>query len=288
MPASQRPRGLGAAAVANHAATDRVGDDGRDPDHDGRAEVRAHPVNRDVGDDQVDDDQARRSSRRVPAGLRARPTAGGSTRAARGSSRSGTRSRRRSSPRRVPSWCSRSRRRSRWRGRCRRRSRSATTRSGSPSGRACSDTIAPTDGSRPDRLARDDDATAGDHMSLLWAGLIVIVASRRDDQRDAVRPPEGARGQLLRGRRPRRRRVRRDRDRVRGDARVRHLPRLRELRHLALGRRGRGAGRGPAVPDGTALPRRRPRSRCRTTLVCYARNVVDIEWPQMRSGSSAT
>ena len=138
-------RPYGAAAVANHAATDRVGDDRRDPDHDGRAEVRAHPANRDVGDDQVDDDQRDDRRARVPAGRRARPTAGGSTRAARGSSRSGTRSRRRSSPRRVPWSCSRSRRRSRSRGRCRRRCRSATTRSGFPSGRACADTIAPND-----------------------------------------------------------------------------------------------------------------------------------------------
>ena len=46
-------------------------------------------------------------------------------------------------------------------------------------------------------------------------------------------------------------------DRVRDPARVRRLPRLRELRHVAQRRRDRGAGRRPAVPDGPAPPRGR-------------------------------
>ena len=84
---------------------------------------------------------------------------------------------------------------------------------------------------------------------------------------------DGARGQLLRGRRPRGRRVRRDRDRVRGDARVRHLPRLRELRHLALRRRGRGEVVAQQFETAQFLPAaaRQPLS---DALVCYARTVV--------------
>ena len=91
-------------------------------------------------------------------------------------------------------------------------------------------------------------------------------------------------GQLLRGRRSRGRRLRRARDRLRRAARLRRLPRVRELRHLAQRRRGRGADRRAAVRDG-AVPARAVRAPLSGELVCYARTVVHQEWPQMEAGT---
>ena len=60
---------------------------------------------------------------------------------------------------------------------------------------------------------------------------------RRGDRgrHDALRAPAGARGQLLLGRRPCIRRLRRARDGVRDLRRLRHLPRVHELRPVAGG-----------------------------------------------------
>ena len=93
-------------------------------------------------------------------------------------------------------------------------------------------------------------------MSLFWGFVIVVVV-------DAIaitamllvrrRAPEG---QLLHGRRPRLRRLRRARDGVRDLRRLRHLPRVHDLRPVAGRRRGRGADRRAAVRD-CAVPRPR-------------------------------
>ena len=86
---------------------------------------------------------------------------------------------------------------------------------------------------------------------------------RRRDRSDAPRPASRAGGQLLRGRGPRRRGVRRARHRLRGAGGVRRLPRLRELRHVAQRRRGGGAHRGRSSSRRCSSCRHRRASDCR-------------------------
>ena len=81
---------------------------------------------------------------------------------------------------------------------------------------------------------------------------------RRRDHGDAARAAGRAGGELLRGWRPRRRRLRGDLDRVCDPPRLRRLSRVRELRHVPQRRRDRGAGRRAAIPDGPAPSGRVP------------------------------
>ena len=110
------------------------------------------------------------------------------------------------------------------------------------------------------RAARLDDTPAGSARPVsdepLLGGADRRGRERRGHHRHAARPPPGSRGELLRGRRPRGRGLRRPRDRLRRAARLRRLPCLPELRHLAQRRRDRGADRPAAVRDGPAHARR--------------------------------
>ena len=80
-------------------------------------------------------------------------------------------------------------------------------------------------------------------------------------------------------------RVRRDRDRVLGAARLPDLPRLRELRRLADRRRDRGRDRRPAGGDRPAAPDdgRAPTSPASSSATPAGSS--SVEWEQMEDGT---
>ena len=123
-----------------------------------------------------------------------------------------------------------------------------------------------------------------DQMNIVWAALIVVAAAAVAVAVDARGAAPGAGGQLLRRQRPGRRHLRCPRHGVLGAARVPDLPRLRELRRVAVGSGDRGADRRPADPDGPGLPAE-VGAELTGELVCYARSVIHGEWDRMEDGS---
>ena len=103
--------------------------------------------------------------------------------------------------------------------------------------------------------------------------LIVLVTVAVGIRRDAVRPPPGARGQLLRRRRPGRGRVRGPGHGVRHPARVHRVPGVHQLRPSRRCR-DRGADRRPAGRDRAVHAVRRGAAELTGELVCYARSVA--------------
>ena len=121
-------------------------------------------------------------------------------------------------------------------------------------------------------------------MNVVWGFVIIVAVTAVAVAAMLLVRRTRARGQLLRGRRPRVGRVRRAGDGVLGAARVHRLPRLHELRPVAQRRRAEALIVVQQVETAQFFPR--PAAAELTgELVCYARSVVNGEWDRMRDGT---